>query len=519
MTAAACFTYDVMPSGAPEVQAASNFRYDALDTKDRRRPSSMSSTRREDAILLGNKRVQLQGTTMDIVRNFTIAGWCIRKHLDYVARFNFQAKTGDDDFDTELEQWVAEISEKENMDLGGRFSREQMFRMAECTAVTQGDTGLSLTRTGHVQGIESDLIRTPPKDQIASGSTWIDGIRVGPGGKGQAYSIYARGKTGGGYDYRTIIPRDFFIHYGFFSRYASEQIRGVSPIVAALNNLRDVYDNVDYALLKSKLNQLFAIAIMRSAEKNGIGSDGPAVPQRGDDDGCEDSEEEESLTSQIDLSGGPMILDLDVGDTIDTIESKSPSSELQAFSRLVVMIALKSLDIPYYFFDEAHTNYAGQRGSWLLYKRSAMERQEHGLDARKQWLKFRLVLAILSKRITLPQGMTIEHVLRHCFFIPLGMPWWNPADEVEADQEAVASGFASPINIVKEHNSGSGDIYQNIRDIVAVQKFMKAESIRELGEPMYLRFGRTVITPAELEAKKAKRAERRKKVTGEGKAA
>ncbi len=40
-------------------------------------------------------------------RNFTIAGWMIRKHLDYTSTFAFQARTGMPEVDEQMESPAA----------------------------------------------------------------------------------------------------------------------------------------------------------------------------------------------------------------------------------------------------------------------------------------------------------------------------------------------------------------------------------------------------------------------------
>ncbi len=500
---AAAFQFDVTGSGPIEVNApaqAQQFRYDALETKDRRRASSASSTRREDTILIGHKRTQLQGTTQDIVRNFSVAAWAIRRHLDYVARFNFQALTPDEKLNDDIEELMQIQSRPYNMEIGGRFNRERFFRLVESTAVQQGDTGLVLLKNGQVQGIESDLIRDPPQEQKSDGSTWVDGVRIGAGGRGLAYSIFGRGASGGGYEYKTIVPARNFIHYGFFERYASEQIRGVSPIVASLNQFRDVYDNIDYGLIKLKISQLFAIALMR--DKDATPMDEVFGNREDDCEGCEEGEDSQDATPparEINLANGPAVLDLDDGEKVEVIESKTPSDQMQNFSRLVMMVALKALDIPYCFFDESHTNYSGSRGSWLQYQRAAWNRQEEQIEMRRRWTYFQLAFWMMEGLLTLPSGMSIGDIAFE--WHPTGMPWWNPADEVEADQEAVASCFESPIAIVKQ--KGSGDIYRNIDERAKVEAYAKRKGVE-------LRWGKQVITEAAANAQKQRRRDRNK---------
>ena len=69
----------------PDGQPVNRLAYDATVDKHRRQPPP-SSTKDEDLILKPADRRKLVAQSRDIHRNFTIAGWMIRKHLDYTAK-------------------------------------------------------------------------------------------------------------------------------------------------------------------------------------------------------------------------------------------------------------------------------------------------------------------------------------------------------------------------------------------------------------------------------------------------
>jgi hypothetical protein len=62
------------------------FGYDAVESKNRRQAPT-GRLRSEDKELLPHQRRKLTSAARDIHRNFTIAAWAIRKHLDYVSTF------------------------------------------------------------------------------------------------------------------------------------------------------------------------------------------------------------------------------------------------------------------------------------------------------------------------------------------------------------------------------------------------------------------------------------------------
>lgn len=461
--------------------------YDALESKGRRK-AAPSKVIREDAIVTGGRRVRLQANANDIARNFSIAAWAIRRHLDYVSRFTFHARCKDRGLNRDVEELIRIRSMKANCDRGGRLSRERLFRLMEARRVLDGDVGLILLNDKRVQVIEGDLIRNPAK--LLGPHEWVDGVEIDYAGLPKQYSIWSRPKGGVGYQWKRNVQSRNFLHYGFFERSASDQARGISPIVASLNNYRDVYEKIEYALIKSKIEQLFALALTRDKDAEAMDKQLPGA--NGIDDESDDDDDTEPPPRTIDLTHGPTVLDLDPGEDAKILESGNPSNEFQAFTRLVIMIALKALDIPYSFFDESHTNYSGSRTGWLHYERSTLANRDDQIEVRTGWTDFQLRHAILDGELKLPSRMTVDDVAYE--WVPLGMPWWKPSEEIVGDLKAIASGLDSPINITKSR--GTGDIFDNVDDLIQVIKYAHEQGELHLGTPLRLNFDPGPFAPA-----------------------
>ncbi len=368
-------------SGSIGTISGSSGGYDAIKNTGRR-PVGPTRITREDNLLRTGRRTRLTATTQDLVRNFSLAGWMIRRHLDYVALFDFHSRLATDrgmrdhydveqlkQVDDSIEKLMKHDSRPSRCDIAGRFHREKMFRLAEMRRTVDGDVGLLKLADGRLQGIEGDLVRNPGDrdlrdDRFRGNGTpteWVAGVRTGTAGRSLAFAVHRRGRGGAGYDLNRIVSANNLIHYGHFIRFASDQTRGVSPIVAALNNLRDVYTGFDLALAKMKVSQLFAFAVYSQANDS-IGEVG--VDEEGD--------ENDDKKYNVDFGSGPVHLELDGADRAEFLESKTPSTEMQAFTQLVTAVALKALDIPYSFYDESHTNFFGQYRA----SQDAVERDE-----------------------------------------------------------------------------------------------------------------------------------------------
>jgi capsid protein len=164
-----------------------------------------------------------------------------------------------------------------------------------------------------------------------------------------------------------------------------------------------------------------------------------------------------------------VLLDLDPGDRAEFLQSSSPSANFQAFTQLVLMIAMKSLDLPFGFFDEAHTNFYSSRGAWLIYERACQEKRDALIAVLNQITAWRMKLWVIDGDLKLPRGMTLEDVAFE--WVPGGMPFWDPSKEMRGNLQAISAGLDNPQRITKE--SGLGDFYDNCRQIAKAQKFAR----------------------------------------------
>ena len=141
---------------------ASAFSYDAIASKGRRK-ATRGTVHREDYHLHGSKRPALQENAADLCRNLSLASWMVRRHLDYVADFDFHARMESEPLNLEIEKLMSKDSRPYVADVAGRFGREKIFRLAEMRRVLDGDVGLIKLDSGQLQGLQGDLIANPDK--------------------------------------------------------------------------------------------------------------------------------------------------------------------------------------------------------------------------------------------------------------------------------------------------------------------------------------------------------------------
>ena len=208
--------------------------YDAIEEKQRRR-SVAATTSGEDHLLAPSQRRKLTASARDIRRNFAIAAWMVRKHLDFVSQFEFHARTDDEAFNDDLESLMQWWFRPANCDAAGRHPFPKLVRLAEAGRTVDGDCGLLTLADGTLQGIEGDRIRNPSglafRDTPAA--RWVHGVKVNDSGRALAYAVHRRVRRGTAFELERDVPASRLFLHGHYDRF--DQVRGVSPIAAALN--------------------------------------------------------------------------------------------------------------------------------------------------------------------------------------------------------------------------------------------------------------------------------------------
>lgn len=454
------------------------FGYDAA-REDNRRRRPASSLKSEDAELDSADRRKIVATSRNIQRNYSIAAWMIRKHLDYVSTFAFQSKTGDEILDTKIEKLVETWSKPTNFDVAGRHGLRRFLRLAEARRTIDGDVGILKIATGHLQGIEGDRIRNPfltgEKAAKAIPAGLVHGVQLDPAGRAIAYALNNRMAAVDGFQFDRMVAAENLILHGYFDRF--DQVRGISPLAPSLNTLQDTYEGITYALGKAKIAQLFALAFYRDANE----SLGDIVAQAdatsdtdtdSDSTDSESSEEAEATGYSVNFGRGPAILDLDPGDRAEVLESKQPSAEFREFTYTTIAAALKALDIPFSFYNESFSTYSGSREALLIYEQSAEQKRADNRDLLLELTKWRLSLAILDGELELPVGLVVDDL--GLDWVSRGLPWIDPLKEVDADRQAVESGFSSTVRVCKRLGL---DAYDLVDEEAAYQKHRAAAGL------------------------------------------
>jgi capsid protein len=428
--------------------------YDAVKTSGKRK-SAPTILKNEDNELKGQDRHALLGTTRDLARNFALVAWAIRKHLDYVSMFDFQSRTQIPELDAQIESLMADWQLPQNCDAAGRHSFPRMLRLFESCRTSDGDVFALKLNSLQLQAIEGDRIRQPQDAEILNRGEWFNGVRVNAAGGAAEYALWNRAGDGR-FEFARNLPANRVIHHAYFSRF--DQVRGISPLAAAVNSFRDVYEGIDYALAKMKVEQLFALVFYRDANDT-------VAPLA---DGSS-----EANGYSVNFGKGPVQLDLDPGDKAEFLKTDNPGSNTREFIQVVLSIAMKSLDLPYNFADESFTNFFGSRAAWLQYDRACIAKRADIAEFLRKITVWLYQGWIASGQLVIPAGMTIRDLSFE--WVHRGMPWWDPAKEINGNVAAIQAGLDNPYRICKE--TGRGEFEENVDAIARAQEYARSKGV------------------------------------------
>ncbi len=412
-------------------------RYEAVEPSPTRRIIYVS-TRSEDAELPEGKRRALVSESRDQQRNFTLAGFALRKHLQFVSYYRFSAETHNREFNRVLERRVAAWKRRENCDAARRSNLDELLTLIESHRAVDGDVGILRRADCRIQIVEGDRIKNPVEPTAISrlattdagnDKRWINGVEVDKDGVARRYSIWARNDSGAELFERFVDAKNFDL---LAYRTRRDQVRGVSLFAPACKMISYLYDGLDYALAKLKLEQMMGIVTKLDDGGNLVGTE---------------STDQNALDGQLREAFGKdlMHLSLRPGEEAAFMESNNPSQNFQTFCELVSRLIFASLDLPYSFFDGSKTNFFGSKGEFEQYLDTVEKKQGPTIATLNEWIfDWLLPNWIDEGSITLPDNWTLDDLRDDVGWKGSGLPYWRLFEYVKETETAISGGLVDP---------------------------------------------------------------------------
>jgi len=435
-----------------------------------RRQSPQTRVRHESKVMTAKVAKRTKATTQDQNRNLALVAWAVRNHIDYTSSFKFSFRTDNDPLNKLVNSIFKWHGRPQNFDVAGRLGREESFRLYEMEKVISGDVGLIKLEGLKLQGLESDLIA---KGSGAPEDVNEQGLIVKDNGERVSFSVCNRGPKNNSLVFDRLVDADAVLFDGYWSRLTS-QFRGISPLTTAINMVQDIHEGFEFNLIKGKMQALFGIAITRNpGGEDGFGGAGGSLTETAPPQTASDGE------TELDLSPDAInILDMNPGEAVDTIESKTPSSEQVDGWYLFIQIALLALDIPVTFFDSRRSSFSGGVADLNKYEKACEWKRDKNRYVRHDYSNWILEEIWNNeddadvwnlKATAIAAGVTTLRQLQELLeWIPSGSPWMDKLKQIKGDDIAIELRVDNALDASRRRGT---DVFDNIDKQLMVEQY------------------------------------------------
>ena len=269
----------------------------------------------------------IRARARDLERNSDIAQSVIHAFRRNVIGkgYKLQAKTESELLNDQLDKLWQQWCRKENCDITASQSFNQIMRMA--VTRKQVDGGVLFikryTRGGLVpfklQMIEVDELDTTASIPRHKGNTVVGGIEYDPARRAVGYFIQQYDVEGWKLTTPVYIEAKHVIPY--WTKHRPSQLREVSDLSPTITRVRDTNEFITAVSVKERIAACLAVFIKRATPTGGFGRGGVVAG------GDRVTYEGKSLTPG-------MIKEMNVGDSIETVEPKSAGSDASQFLKM-----------------------------------------------------------------------------------------------------------------------------------------------------------------------------------------
>jgi capsid protein len=253
--------------------------------------------------------------------------------------------------------------------------------MVERRTVVDGDVGVILSRGLKLQGIESDRIANPP-DKGTNAPDWVYGVNVDEILRRKAYGVYSRGNANNcqsrsSSDFRTVVKAKNFVHSFDPDRF--DQVRGMSALISAINDLQDSREALEAIKGTIKLENILALVMKLNQTSNS--NYNPLGDITNFDINASNGNTE--TRKEVKINEGVNTIEIGTDEEITALEKKTPGAMFNDWMLFQIRLAGLALDMPLeiaflYFTRGSFSSLKGSIGQYhsaVRVRRSRLEDQ------------------------------------------------------------------------------------------------------------------------------------------------
>ncbi|MBR6849798.1 MAG: phage portal protein [Lachnospiraceae bacterium] len=372
--------------------------------------------------------------------------------------YSVQAKTEEADLNKQIEKAWKRWCKKQNCDVTGTQSLNQIIRMAvERKKIDGGILFIKrYTKDGFVpfklQMIEVDELDVSSVIPKKEGNKVVGGIEYNSYGKPVGYFI--RQYDAEGYNNLPTEWVDAKNVIFYFTKKRPSQLREMSDMASTIPRIRDVNEFMMAVSVKQRIEACLAVFIKRQVPTQGIGRQNGSGDQRTSYDGKT-------------IAPG-MIKELNVGDEIQVVNPTGQGADATSFTKLQQRLIGAGQGVSYEATarDMSEATYSSARQGMIEDDLTYEEEKELLVEILDEIYETFIISAVICGEINIPTFWEDkERYLAHDW-TQEPKPWIDPQKESNANRIALATGQKTFKQIAAESGRDWRDQVDDIAEVI-----------------------------------------------------
>ncbi len=419
-----------------------------------------------------NSRDAVRARARDLERNSDLMNSVIGafKRNIYGGGYALQPKTGNDGLNDTLKDLWVRWCKKENCDVTGTQSFDQIMRM--CIERKKVDGGVLIVKRYTDQGFIPFQLQVFEVDELydawmtthGNGNKVVGGIEYNAYNRPVGYWIKQYDIDGVSLDPVYIEAKDVIF---YFSKKRPSQIREMSDMSQTITRIRDTNEFLVAVAVKQRIEACLSVFIKREYPPSGLGRNGNSAldPARTSYDG-------KTITPG-------MIRELNMGDGVEVVNPSGQATDAASFVKLLQRMVGAGQGLSYEATsrDMSQTNYSSARQGSIEDELTYQEDVELLMDVMDEIYEAFVTSCYLAKLIN-PRNFLVskEKYLAHTW-VKAPKKWIDPYKEAMANKIALNTGQKSYKQICAENGR---DYKEQIDEIAEVLEYARDKGI-EMG--------------------------------------
>ena len=382
--------------------------------------------------------------------------------------YRIQAKTGNPELNNEIERVWKKWCKKQNCDVTGTQSFNQIIRMAvERKKIDGGILFVKrYTKDGYLpfklQMIEVDELDSTQVKPKHKGNKVVGGIEYNQYNRPQGYYIRQYDIDGYSITEPVYVKAEDVIFY--FTKKRPSQLREISDMAPTIPRIRDINEFMVAVSVKERIAACLSVFIKKILPSTtGFGRN------TGSGDSKQNSYEGKTITPG-------MIKELNAGDEIQVVNPTGQAADATSFTKLQQRLIGAGQGISYEATsrDMSESNYSSTRQGLIEDDLTYKEDKELLLEVMTEIYETFLISAVLAGAINIPGFWENKEANMNHEWIQEPKPWIDPMKESNANKIALNTGQKTYKQIAAENGK---DWREQVDDMAEVMEYGREKGI------------------------------------------